>query len=203
MDERFEKQMKFLLKCDQEKEIVRQTYLADGSRREDDAEHAWHLALMAAVLSEYANEPVDKLKVMTMVLIHDVVEIEAGDTYAYDYTRQADAEERERKAAIHLFGMLPDDQRDYFRGLWEEFESCESAEARFAHVLDNCQPMMLTDAAGGKSWKEHGAADANLYHRNEHTAEGSEKIWAFMESLIQKNLKNGNLRHEEKPLEKK
>ena len=203
MDDRFKKQMKFLLACDQEKEIVRQTYLADGSRRENDAEHAWHLALMASVLAEYANEPVDCLKVMTMVLIHDVVEIEAGDTYAYDYTNQASAEARERKAAEHLFGMLPDDQREYFRALWEDFEAYESTEARFAHVLDNFQPLVLTDAADGKSWKEHGAADANLYRRNARTAEGSEKLWAYMETLIRKNVRNGNLRHEETPREKK
>ncbi len=203
MNDRLEKQLAFLRVCDQEKQIVRQTYLADGSRKENDAEHAWHLALMAMLLPEYANEPVDRFRVMCMVLIHDVVEIEAGDSYAYDYEAQSTAKERERQAAEHLFGLLPEDQRDEFRGLWEEFEAGDTAEARFAHVLDNLQPMLLTDAADGKSWKEHGVADANIYHRNLRTAESSSALWGYMKSVIEKNVRCGNLQHAETAEEKK
>ncbi len=202
MDDRLRQQIGFILAADREKEIFRQNYLADGSRRENDAEHAWHLALMTVLLKEYASREVDVLKVMTMVLIHDVVEIDAGDTYAYDYEALKDAAERERKAADRLFGLLPADQGRYLRELWEEFEAYESPEARFAHVLDNFQPFLLNAESGGKSWKEHGASDANVYRRNRKTPATSPAIWAVMEEIIRKNVENGNLRHEETPTAK-
>ena len=191
--QRLQKQMEFILEVDKVKEIVRQTYLTDGSRKENDAEHSWHLALMAVLLKEYANEEVDLAKVIPMVLIHDLVEIDAGDTYAYDSAGLATQRERETKAADRIFGMLPEDQGTWFRSLWEEFEAYESAEAKFAHVLDNCQPLILNDASGGKSWQEHTVHKSQIYKRNEHTAEGSGEIWEYMKQLIDKHIALGHV----------
>lgn len=191
--ERLQKQMKFILEVDKVKEIFRQTYLSDGSRKENDAEHSWHLALMAVLLKEYANEDVDLLKVIPMVLIHDLVEIDAGDTYAYDQAGLATQRERETKAADRIFGLLPSDQAEVFRALWEEFEAYETAEAKFAHALDNCQPLFLNDASGGKSWREHGVHKSQIYKRNEHTAEGSVEIWEYMKTLVDKHIQLGNV----------
>lgn len=191
--ERLQKQMEFILEVDKVKQIVRQTYLTDGSRKENDAEHSWHLALMAVLLKEYANEEVNLEKVIPMVLIHDLVEIDAGDTYAYDRAGLATQREREAKAADRIFGMLPEDQGRRFRDLWEEFETYETAEAKFAHVLDNCQPLILNDASGGKSWKEHAVHKSQIYKRNEHTAEGSREIWEYMKQLIDKHIQLGHV----------
>ena len=191
--ERLQKQMKFILEVDKVKEIFRQTYLSDGSRKENDAEHSWHLALMAVLLKEYANEEVDLLKVIPMVLIHDLVEIDAGDTYAYDQAGLATQRERETKAADRIFGLLPSDQAEVFRTLWEEFEAYETADAKFAHALDNCQPLFLNDASGGKSWKEHGVHKSQIYKRNEHTAEGSVEIWEYMKTLVDKHIQLGHV----------
>ena len=191
--ERLQQQMKFILEVDKVKQIIRQTYLADGSRKENDAEHSWHLALMAVLLKEYANEEVDLAKVIPMVLLHDLVEIDAGDTYAYDQAGLATQRVRETKAADRIFGMLPEDQGIKFRNLWEEFEAYETAEAKFAHVLDNCQPLLLNDASGGKSWKEHIVHKSQIYKRNEHTAEGSREIWEYMQQLIDKHIQLGHV----------
>ena len=174
--ERLQKQMDFIVEVDKVKQIIRQTYLSDASRKEDDAEHSWHLALMAVLLSEYSNEEVDLKKVVPMVLIHDLVEIDAGDTYAYDEAGAQTKVERETKAADRIFGMLPEDQGRWFRDLWDEFEAYESADAKFAHVLDNCQPLLLNDASNGRSWAEHGVRKSQIYKRNEHTSEGSREI---------------------------
>lgn len=189
----FEKQMAFIMELDKIKKITRQTYLSDGSRKENDAEHSWHLALMAVLLKEYANEEVDLAKVIPMVLLHDLVEIDAGDTYAYDQAGLATQRARETKAADRIFGMLPKDQGTKFRNLWEEFEAYETAEAKFAHVLDNCQPLLLNDASGGKSWKEHTVHKSQIYKRNEHTAEGSREIWEYMQQLIDKHIQLGHV----------
>ena len=191
--ERLQQQMKFILEVYKVKQIIRQTYLADGSRKENDAEHSWHLALMAVLLKEYANEEVDLAKVIPMVLLHDLVEIDAGDTYAYDQSGLATQRARETKAADRIFGMLPEDQGTKFRNLWEEFEAYETAEAKFAHVLDNCQPLLLNDASGGKSWKEHTVHKSQIYKRNEHTAEGSREIWEYMQQLIDKHIQLGHV----------
>lgn len=192
-NERLKKQMDFILEMDKMKSIMRQTYLANGERKENDAEHSWHLALMAVLLKEYANEEVDLAKVIPMVLLHDLVEIDAGDTYAYDQAGLATQRARETKAADRIFGMLPEDQGAKFRNLWEEFEAYETAEAKFAHVLDNCQPLLLNDASGGKSWKEHTVHKSQIYKRNEHTAEGSREIWEYMQQLIDKHIQLGHV----------
>ena len=191
--DRLQKQMEFIVEVDKVKKIMRQTYLSDASRKEDGAEHSWHLALMAVLLKEYSNEEVDLTKVIPMVLIHDLVEIDAGDTYAYSGESADVTEARERKAAERVFGILPEDQGKVFRDLWEEFEAYETPEAKFAHVLDNCQPMLLNDASNGLSWTEHQVRKNQIYKRNEHTAEGSRKIWNYMQSLIQKHIDLGHV----------
>lgn len=191
--ERLQKQMDFIVEVDKVKQIIRQTYLSDASRKEDDAEHSWHLALMAVLLSEYSNEEVDLKKVVPMVLIHDLVEIDAGDTYAYDEAGAQTKVERETKAADRIFGMLPEDQGRWFRALWDEFEAYESADAKFAHVLDNCQPLLLNDASNGRSWAEHGVRKSQIYKRNGHTSEGSREIWKYMQKLIDKHVELGHV----------
>ncbi len=191
--ERLKKQMEFILEVDKVKNIVRQTYLADGRRKENDAEHSWHLALMAVLLKEYAQEEIDLSKVVTMVLIHDLVEIDAGDTYAYDEAGAATKRERETKAADRIFGLLPSDQGKWLKALWEEFEAYETPEAKYAHMLDNSQPLFLNDASDGKSWAEHRVKKSQIYKRNEHTKEGSAAIWEYMEALIQKHVEKGHI----------
>jgi putative hydrolase of HD superfamily len=177
--ERLEQQFAFLEELDKEKEIVRQTYLTDGSRKENDAEHAWHMAVMAILLSEYANEPIDVLKTVTMILLHDVVEIDAGDTYAYDETGKQTQRQREERAAQRLYSLLPPDQGEKLRALWEEFEARETPEARFARAMDNIQPQMLNHASDGRSWVEHGAKLSSLLRRNEITPQGSQALWDY------------------------
>lgn len=193
---RLEQQIQFLVEIDKVKNIFRQTYLADGKRKENDAEHSWHIALMAFVLKEYVKEPVDVMKVMIMVLIHDLVEIDAGDTYAYDSVGAVDKREREEKAADRIFGLLPKDQGSYFRELWEEFEAYETADAKYAHLLDNFQPILLNDASGGKSWAEHGVKKSQIYKRNEKVEETSDAVWQKMQAIVQKNIDLGNVKAE-------
>lgn len=191
--DRLRQQLAFLAEVDKVKNIFRQTYLTDGNRKENDAEHSWHLALMAVMLKEYANEEVDLARVVPMVLIHDLVEIDAGDTYAYDEAGKATQRAREEAAAQRIFGMLPSDQEEWLRGLWEEFEAYETPEAKFARVLDNCQPLLLTDVEGGKSWREHGVKTSQIYARNQRVSEGSEKIWEFMKERIDAHVSLGNI----------
>ena len=193
---RLEKQISFIVEIDKVKNIFRQTLLADGNRKENDAEHSWHIALMAILLKEYAEEEVDVLKVMTMVLLHDLVEIDAGDTYAYDTVAAASKREREVKAADRIFGMLPEDQGSYFRALWDEFEEYETADAKYAHLLDNFQPLLLNDASGGISWREHGVKKSQIYKRNERIEETSETIWKKIQELVDKNIALGNVKAE-------
>lgn len=192
--DRLEQQMQFILEVDKLKEITRQTYLADGSRKEDDADHSWHLALMCALMCEHANEPIDVLKTMKMVLIHDIVEIDAGDTYAYDNTGNQTKRQREERAADRIFHLLPDDQAQEMRNLWEEFEAAQTPEAKFANTLDKVQPLVLNHASGGKSWREHSVKEEQVRDRNKTTKEGSRKLWDYADCLIKKNVENGNLK---------
>ena len=181
--ERLKKQLHFILEVDKVKNIFRQTYLADGNRKENDAEHSWHLALMAVLLK---------------VLAHDLVEIDAGDTYAYDEKGAATKDARERKAADRIYGLLPEDQGQWLKALWEEFEAYETPEAKFAHVLDNCQPLFLNDASNGRSWEEHQVKKSQIYKRNQKTGEGSEVIWEYMKELIDKHIALGHVIDDEK-----
>lgn len=191
---RLEQQFQFFREIDKEKEIFRQTYLADASRKENDAEHAWHMAIMAVLLSEYANGEIDLLKTITMLLIHDIVEIDAGDTYAYDEAAKASQPEREQRAAERIFGLLPADQAEKLMNLWHEFEAQETPEAKFARSLDNIQPMMLNSASDGLAWREHGVKLSQILKRNARTALGSEQLWEYAkDSILRPNIESGNI----------
>lgn len=196
---RLEKQMAFCKEIDKEKQIGRQTYLADGSRKENDAEHAWHMAVMAVILREYSNEDIDLLKSMIMMLIHDIVEIDAGDTFAYDEEGKKDQRERELEAADRLFGMLPEDQADYFRQLWDEFEAMSTPEAKFARTLDNIQPTMLNASSGGKGWSEKNVHIDQVMERQSYTGDGSRVLWNYsLNNYIKPNVKKGTIRSEKR-----
>lgn len=193
MDERLAKQLEFALTIDKEKNILRQTHLSSHGRRENDAEHAWHMAVMAYLLKEYANEPVDIAKVMIMCLIHDIVEIEAGDTYAYDEASHADKKEREDAAKEKIFSILPDDQKRELTALFDEFEEGLSAEARFAKAMDNVQPLILNNSNGGSDWREHKNTYAQVFGRHSGTRAGSEKLFEYTDSVINKHVEEGNI----------
>ena len=192
-DERLEKQLAFSLEIDKEKNVFRQTHLSGRGRNENDAEHAWHMAIMAYLLREYANEPVDIAKVMLMCLIHDIVEIDAGDTYAYDEDRLKTQKAREDAAKERIFSLLPDDQRDELIALFDEFEDFQTAEAKFAHAMDNLQPLILNHSNEGGDWKEHGVSAPTVYGRQRKTELGSKKLYQVTEQIIQENIRKGNL----------
>lgn len=194
MDERLKKQMEFSLEIDKEKNIFRQTSLSGHGRKENDAEHAWHMAIMAYILREYANEEVDITKVMLMCLIHDIVEIDAGDTYAYDAEGLKTQKAREDAAKQRIFSMLPDDQKTEFISLFDEFEQAESAEARFAHSMDNLQPLMLNNSNGGSDWIEHGVRADQVYGRQQGTRPGSEILYELTDKIIKENIDKGSLK---------
>lgn len=190
MKERLKKQIKFIKEIDKEKMIKRQTLLTNGMQKEDDAQHAWHMAIMTLLLSEYANEEIDILKTISMLLIHDIVEIDAGDTYAYDQEGIKTQRERETKAADRIFGLLPEDQTEKFRMLWEEFENNETPESHFAHTMDNFQPVMLNDATNGKMWEENKVRLSQILKRNEKTKLGSKILWEYSyKNFIEPNVK--------------
>lgn len=194
-NERLDKQIAFIREIDKEKFIERQTYLTDGVRKENDAEHAWHMAVMTILLSEYANEEIDVLKTVTMLLIHDIVEIDAGDTYAYDDAGRETQAEREQKAADRIFNLLPEDQALMLLDLWREFEEGETAEARFARTMDNFHPVMLNAATDGKAWEERGIHLGQVLRRNERTPMGSKELWNYeYENFICPNVEAGKLK---------
>jgi putative hydrolases of HD superfamily len=192
-NERFERQIRFVLEIDRLKTIVRRTYLLHADRAENTAEHSWHLAMMAILLSEYANDPVDVSRVVKMVLIHDIVEIEAGDTYFYDAAAELDKAVRERAAADRLFGILPPDQGEDLRQLWEEFEAADTPEARFALALDRFMPQLHNYHTQGRSWVEHGITADRVLERNASMAEGSSKLWECARALVDDAVAKGFL----------
>lgn len=194
MDERLKKQIDFILEIDKEKNILRQTHLSGHGRQENDAEHAWHMAIMAYLLQEYANEEVDLLKVIMMCLIHDVVEIDAGDTYAYDDENLATQKAREDAAKKRIYSLLPEDQKEKLTALFDEFEAGESAEARFAHALDNFQPLLLNDSNDGGDWKDHRVNAERVYRRHSQTKPGSEKLYEITDKILQENIRKGNIK---------
>lgn len=194
---RIDKQFEFLLEADREKFIQRQTLKSDGKTFENDAEHAWHMALMCILLGEYANEDIDLLRTISMILIHDVVEIDAGDTYAYDDEGKKSQRERELRAADRIFGLLPDDQSRKFRELWDEFEEGKTKEAKFAHTMDNVQPAMLNNSTDGRMWAKNGIKLSQILERNKNTADGSQALWDYSyNNFILPNVEKGRIKND-------
>jgi putative hydrolase of HD superfamily len=191
--ERMEQQVRFLLEVDKLKNVERRTYLLEGNRHENSAEHSWHLGVMALLMAEYANEPVDLGHVLGMLLVHDLVEIDAGDTFCYDAEGAKDRAEREQRAADRIFNLLPPDQASRLMELWREFEARESAEARFAAALDRLMPLFHNFYGKGSSWQEHGIRADQVRERNRHAREGSEFLWSHAESLITRAVEEGYL----------
>ena len=168
--------------------------LTGGERKENDAEHAWHMALMTVLLSEYSNEKIDVLKTVTMLLLHDIVEIDAGDTYCYDEEGKKTQHERELKAAERIFGLLPDDQYEKLKGLWIEFENAETPEAKFARTMDNVQPVMLNDATDGKMGSERKIKLSQVLGRQKNTPKGSQILAEYsFDNFIKPNVDKGRL----------
>ena len=194
MDERLKKQLEFSLEIDKEKNIFRQTHITGLVRKENDAEHAWHMAIMAYLLREYSNKDIDVLKVILMCLIHDIVEIDAGDTYAYDNVNLKTQKHREELAKERIFSLLPDEQKAEMIALFDEFEENLTAEANFAHAMDNLQPLILNDSNNGEDWREHGIFAEQVYKRQINTKKGSEKLYEITEQIIKKNAEKGNLK---------
>ena len=194
MDERLKKQLDFALEIDKEKNIFRQTHLSGHGRNENDAEHAWHMAIMAYLLREYSNEPVDITRVMLMCLIHDVVEIVAGDTYAYDAEGLKTQKAREEAAKERIYSLLPEDQKKELAAVFDEFEESKTPESKFAHAMDNLQPLMLNNSNDGGDWREHGVSAKQVYGRQDRTKEGSEKLYEITEQIIKKHVEKGNLK---------
>ena len=195
MDERLKQQLDFALEIDKEKNIFRQTHLSGHGRNENDAEHAWHMAIMAYILKEYSNEPIDVARVMLMCLIHDIVEIDAGDTYAYDDENLKTQKAREDAAKDRIFSLLPKEQKEELIQLFDEFEAFQTPESKFAHAMDNLQPLMLNNSNGGSDWKEHSVSAAQVYGRQEKTRRGSEKLFEVIDQILQENVRKGTIRN--------
>ena len=194
MDERLQKQLDFILEIDKEKNIFRQTHLSGHGRNENDAEHAWHMAIMDYLLQEYSNEKIDVARVMLMCLIHDVVEIDAGDTYAYDAEGLKTQKAREEAAKERLYSMLPEDQKADLVAIFDEFEERKTPEAKFARALDNLQPLLLNHSNGGGDWKNHDVTAEQVYGRQSRTREGSEKLFEVTDQILKENIAKGNLK---------
>lgn len=192
--DRLTQQIEFLKKIGELVTIVRRTLIVDGSRRENDAEHSWHMATAAILLKEHAIEEIDICRTIEMALVHDLIEIEAGDTYAYDPAANVGREEREQLAADKLFGTLPADQAEYFRGLWDEFEARQSAESRFAAALDRVQSVILNYTAGGQSWVDHGVTAEQVRQRIAPVRDGSPTLWHYLNTVIDDSHQRGWLK---------
>ncbi len=193
-DSRLARQVQFIVEVDKLKDIYRQTVLIHSGRAENDAEHSWHLCLLVIVLAEHANLPnLDLLRVLKMLIIHDLVEIDAGDTFAYDVQRMADQYAREAQAAERIFGLLPEDQAQEFRALWEEFEGKATPEARFATAVDRFQPVLLNLLTQGSAWRRHGVTHDRVVARNRHIAEGSSTLWELAEEMLREAVQDGRL----------
>ncbi|HEU5079438.1 MAG TPA: HD domain-containing protein [Opitutaceae bacterium] len=192
--DRLARQIRFVTEADKLKKIIRQTFITSGERQENDAEHSWHLTLLTVVLAEHSNHaPMDVLRVLKMLIIHDLVEIDAGDTFAYDTARMADQHAREMVAADRIFGLLPEDQAKEFRALWDEFEEKKTPEAKFAAAVDRFQPMLLNCLTNGAAWNNHGVKHPQVVARNKHIADGSAKLWEFASKLIDEAVSKGHL----------
>jgi putative hydrolases of HD superfamily len=184
LTDRFKRQIEFILEVDRLKEVYRQSYVLNADRHENSAEHSWHLAVAALLLTEHANQPVDTSRVIRMALVHDLVEIDAGDTFIYDTAGNLEKAAKEEKAADRIFGLLPPDQRDEWRALWNELEQRKTAEAKFANALDRLLPVLHNYFTDCRSWKEHGITGEQALAKNAPIAEGSKTIWHLVEVLI-------------------
>lgn len=194
MEERIKKQITFSLEIDKVKNIFRQTHLTLNGRNENDAEHSWHMAIMAYLLKEYANEEIDIAKVMLMCLIHDIVEIDAGDTYAYDMEGLKTQKAREDAAKERIFSILPEEQKAEFIALFDEFEAYETAESKFVHAIDNFQPLILNDSNNGSDWRQHNVTAEQVYKRQGNTKLGSDKLYEITDRILQDHIQKGNLK---------
>lgn len=194
-EDRLAKQIEFIVQIDKLKDIMRQNVVTGSRRRESDAEHSWHLAMMAVLLAEYAAEPgIDVSRVVKMALVHDLVEIDAGDTFCYDEQGNLDKEEREKQAAARLFALLPADQAAALMALWQEFEAMATAEARFANCLDRLQPLLLNYHSDGHTWKKPGVNRAKVLKRNQVSQENAPRLWRLACELIDDSVKQGLLK---------
>jgi putative hydrolase of HD superfamily len=191
MSQRLHQQISFILEIDRLKQIIRRSHITGASRYENDAEHSWHLAIMAPILMEYAPAPVDVARVMKMLLAHDLVEIDAGDTYCYDAAACQTQRQRELAAADRIFSLLPAEQGESFRALWDEFEARQTPEARYAAALDRVQPVLLNFHTQGKSWREHGVTRSQVIARNHHIEAGAPELWNYISALIEEATRNG------------
>ncbi len=194
--ERFEKQLNFIIEIDKMKSVLRRTILIDRSRRETDAEHSWHFALMALVLMEYAKDDIDINRVIKMALVHDLVEVYAGDTFAYDQKGYEDKEKRELEAADKIFGLLPDDQNRELRALWDEFEAASTKESRYANAIDRMQPLINNYKTEGHTWHADGACvtSEQVYKRMEPIRTAAPEVWDFIEFVVSDSIKKGYLK---------
>jgi putative hydrolase of HD superfamily len=192
-DERLGRQLQFVLEIDQLKSVFRRSYLLTGDRNENSAEHSWHIAMLAIVLAEYANEQVEVGRVIKLAVVHDIVEIDADDTFCYDEAALLTKVEREQRAAERIFGLLPDDQRDDIRALWDEYDAMSTPESRFANALDRIMPILHNFCTNGRSWREHSVTRTQVLTRNAHTADGSERLWEFIRQLVDEAVERGYL----------
>ena len=188
------KQIQFIQEIDKIKYIFRKTKLINSNRPENDAEHSWHLAMMAIILAEYANEPIDVLKVLKMVLIHDIVEIDSGDVFMYDTVKSHDNFDEELRAAKRIFGILPQKQAEELISLWVEFEEMKTPESKFARALDRLEPLLQNVSNNGGTWREFNVGYRQVMEKKRLIQDGSEKIWAFAENLINESVKKGILK---------
>lgn len=192
--DRLEKQLAFVLEIDKLKNVFRQTHLSGNGRKENDSEHSWHMAIMAYLLKEYANESIDVAKAMLMCLIHDIVEIDAGDTYAYDTEGLKTQKLREDAAKRRIFSILPDEQAAELTALFDEFEACETPEAKFAHAMDNLQPLLLNNSNDGGDWRARNVTAEQVYRRQRKTEQGSKRLFDLSDGIIRENIRKGNLK---------
>lgn len=192
--DRIAQQIQFIVEVDRLKSVLRQTMITSQERQENSAEHSWHLALMALVLAEHANVPVDLLRVIKLVTVHDLVEIDAGDTFGYDAKGHEDKADREQRAADRIFGLLPAEQAAELLHLWVEFEAQESPEAHFALALDRLNPMLLNLHTGGAAWVKHGVSADQVTARTQVIARGSDSLWEYARSIIAEAARRGYVR---------
>ena len=191
---KLEKQIAFIKEIDKVKYILRQSTLFNSDRRENDAEHSWHLAVMAIVFAEYSDKPIDLLKVLKMVLIHDIVEIDAGDTFIYSTTKDHDNTEEELAAAKRIFGILPAEQAEELIEIWKEFEAAETDEAKFAKSLDRFEPLLQSVSNKGGTWVEHDVPYHKVYDVNKAIKNGSTTLWNYAENLLNESVEKGFLK---------